>query len=75
VLIPRLCWFQVVYVRLTADEMSGLKPVLKVFGDFLEVFSKRYAGPRAADAPVAAAQKFGVLVVAQHGVTLRPARR
>src|SRR5262249_13933728 len=58
--IPRLCWFQVVYVRLTADEMSGLKPVLKVFGDFLEVFSKRYgatvpiaAGPRAADARAA----------------------
>jgi hypothetical protein len=27
---------------LTADEMSGLKPVLNVFGDFLEIFSKRY---------------------------------
>src|SRR5215468_551112 len=36
VCIPVLCWSQVVYVRLTADEMSGLKPGLNVFGDFLE---------------------------------------
>jgi hypothetical protein len=35
---------------LTADEMSGLKPVLNVFGDFLEIFSKRYG----ATVPIAA---------------------
>jgi len=35
---------------LTADEMSGLKPVLNVFGDFLEIFSKWYS----ATVPIAA---------------------
>jgi hypothetical protein len=40
----------VVYVRLTADEMSALKPGLNVFGDFLETFSKRYG----ATVPIAA---------------------
>jgi hypothetical protein len=40
---------------ITADEMQGLKPILQpilnVFGDFLEIFSKRYG----ATVPIAAA--------------------
>jgi hypothetical protein len=35
---------------LTADEMSGLRPVLNIFGDFLEILSKWYA----ATVPIAA---------------------